>query len=94
MAYLLYLTPIGLALDIVGFVLVVAYGHNLFMRVVAKPPRQDDKGFSRRRIYLESAGSDLADARRPVQKAYCGVAIVVLGFVLQIAGATVGILLG
>ena len=41
MESLIYLTPLGLALDAVGFLIVVIRGHNTYMRFGINPPDPD-----------------------------------------------------
>ena len=49
---LLYATPVGLMLDIAGFLLIIRYGHSLFLRVMSGdlPDRQDSN------LYLRADG--------------------------------------
>ena len=86
---LLYLTPIGLMLDIVGFLLIIRYGHSLFLRVVSGnlPNRRDSN------LYLRVDGVDERTESRRRLYARIGVATVVVGFGLQAVGSTLAILL-
>ena len=88
--YLLWLIPIGLLLDIVGFLVVIRYGHALFLRTGVGPP---DPKWKDGDVYWQIADDDpvkvaLWDARRRL-KAHIGVGLVVLGFVMQIVGSVV-----
>ena len=81
-----YLVPIGLMLDIVGFLLVVRYGHALFLHAGSGPP--DNAKGKDGDWYAEMLGEDIdaADTRLK-RKAKAGVCLVVIGFVLQIVGS-------
>ena len=82
MESLIYLTPLGLALDIIGFLIVIEFGHNIFMRFDKEPP---DPGDGRDgQIHWQSEGGTNIELRR---RAYVGVCIVVVGFVFQIVGS-------
>ena len=91
MTPLVYLVPIGLMLDIAGFLLVVRYGHALFLHM-GSGPADNAKGKDGD-LYFEGAGADVdaADSRRK-KKAWTGVWLVVGGFVLQIFGSLASIL--
>ena len=84
---LLYFTPLGLVLDIVGFILIIRYGHSLFLRVVSGdlPDRQDNN------LYLQANGIDERIENRRRLYAYIGVAAIVLGFGLQAVGSTLAL---
>lgn len=79
---------LGLALDIVGFLLVIKYGHSLFLWAGAKlPPKQKNDV-----LYLyggELTREDVFKRRRFWAKS--GVVIVVIGFGFQIVGAVAAI---
>ena len=94
--YLIWLIPAGLLLDIVGFSMVVIYGHALFMRIgVGEPdPHRAKDGH----VYYGLTGSDpvevgRSDERRRL-KAHIGVVVVVVGFALQMVGAVASIVVG
>ena len=89
MGILLYATPVGLMLDIVGFLLIVRYGHSLFLRLVSGnlPDRQDYN------LYLQAGGVDEQIESRRRLYARIGVAAVAVGFGLQAIGSTLAILL-
>ena len=80
-------TVLGLALDIIGFCLVIKYGHSLFLWAGSNLPskRKDDV------VYLQSdaAGKDAFGGRR--FWARFGVALVIIGFGFQIVGAIAAI---
>ena len=85
---LLYATPVGLILDIAGFLLIIRYGHSLFLRVVSGslPDRQDNN------LYLRADGVDERSENRRRLYARIGVATVAIGFGLQAVGSTLAIL--
>ena len=89
LAILLYTAPVGLMLDIVGFLLIIRYGHSLFLRVVPGdlPDRQDHN------LYLRADGIDEQIESRRRLYARIGVVAVVVGFGLQIIGSTAAIIL-
>ena len=89
MEILLYTTPSGLLLDIVGFLLIVRYGHSLFLRSGTGPPA-DNMGKDGD-LYFQHEGPDKGDNSRRRFWAYVGVATVIIGFSLQIAGAMAAI---
>ena len=85
MEILLYTTPSGLILDIVGFLLVIRYGHSLFIRSGTGPP-VDNIGKDGD-LYLQRKGpSEGRDNGRRLW-AHVGVATVIIGFGLQIIGS-------
>ena len=89
MGILLYATPVGLMLDIVGFLLIIRYGHSLFLRLVSGnlPDRQDYN------LYLQAGGVDEQIESRRRLCARIGVVAVAVGFGLQAIGSTLAILL-
>ena len=91
--YLLWLIPIGLLLDIAGFLMVIHYGHALFMRTgVGEPDSTIGKDGDHYNKLASGDPAEIArwDYRRRL-KAHIGVWLVVLGFALQIAGSVVSI---
>ena len=86
---LLYATPVGLMLDIVGFLLIIRYGHSLFLRVVSGnlPDRQDSN------LYLRVDGIDERIESRRRLYSRIGVVAVAVGFGLQVIGSTAAIYL-
>ena len=88
---LLYMAPVGLMLDIVGFLLIIRYGHSLFLRGVSGtghlPDRQDYN------LYLRADGVDERIESRRRLYARIGVVTVVVGFGLQVIGSTAAIIL-
>ena len=86
---LLYATPVGLMLDIVGFLLIIRYGHSFFIRVMSRdlPDRQDSN------LYLRADGADERIENRRRLYARIGVVAVAVGFGLQAIGSTLAILL-
>ena len=90
MAYLAYATQAGLLMDILGFLLVVLYGHALFIRSGSAPP-QDSVGRDGDLYIQHENGDTEAGAqqhRARYRKAWAGVWLVVVGFGLQILGTT------
>ena len=89
MGILLYATPVGLMLDIAGFLLIIRYGHSLFLRIVSGnlPDRQDYN------LYLRADGVDERIESRRRLYARIGVVAVAVGFGLQAIGSTSAILL-
>lgn len=96
MEILLYTTPLGLLLDIVGFLLVIRYGHSLFRWVGTDYP--DDRTISAMppgsEFIVREGPSDTGENRRMRLRAHIGVATVVAGFSLQIVGSTAAIFCG
>ena len=86
----LYATPFGLFLDIIGVVLVIRYGHALFIRTGATPPRPDEGKDGD--LYIKHSGPDEGDHARRSFWAQVGVVLLVVGFVLQIIGSIAAIL--
>lgn len=85
MAHLAYLTVVGLALDVFGFLLVILNGHAIFIRTSGNPPREGE--WRDGNIWLQVENGDSEGNKRQRQKAWAGVWIVVAGFLLQIVGA-------
>lgn len=93
MTHLVWAVPTGLMLDVVGFALVIWYGHSLFLHIGPGPPDKETGKDGDLYLGLSSASEeDLAGDRRRLKLAYLGVATVLIGFVLQIIGSTVAIL--
>ena len=88
MEILLYTTPLGLLLDIVGFILIIRFGHSLFLRAVSgsSPNRRDYI------IYLEVPGNDDRKEGHRRLCAYAGVVAIITGFGLQAIGAMAALL--
>ena len=86
---LLYTTPLGLALDIAGFLLIIRYGHSLFIRSGVGPPPSKGKDGD---LYLRREGPVEGHGDRRRLWAYVGVAIVCVGLVLQGVGPMAAIL--
>ncbi len=88
MGVLVWATVLGLGLDIVGFLLVIKYGHSLFLWAGAKlPTKQKDDV-----LYFyggELERKDVFGRRRLWAK--LGVALVAIGFSSQIVGAVAAI---
>ena len=91
MTPLVYLIPIGLVLDIVGFLLVVRYGHALFIHVRSGPPEAATGRDGDLYIEISRADAEPEDQRRR-RKAWMGVWVVVGGFAVQIVGSLASIL--
>ena len=89
MEILLYTAPLGLMLDIAGFLLIIRYGHSLFLRVVSGnlPDRKDNN------LYLRGDGVDERFESRLRLYARIGVVAVAVGFGLQVVGSTAAIYL-
>ena len=88
---LLYTIPTGLTLDIVGFLLIIRYGHSLFMRSGSGPA--DDSMGKDGDLYFRHEGPDDGQDRRRRAWAYVGVTTVIIGFGLQIVGSMAAICL-
>ena len=86
--FLLYATPLGLGLDIAGFVLVILYGHSLFLRSGVGPPKGNPGKDGDMYVAFGSGNSEQIErsGRSRRFKAYVGAGLVILGFVLQIVG--------
>ena len=88
--FLQMLVPVGLAMDLVGFLSVVRYGHSLFIWAGSGPP---DSGQGKDGdIFLRTAseggsGQASGQTNRHRRFAFAGVAAVTVGFALQIIGA-------
>lgn len=82
---LTYLTPAGLVLDVIGFVLIAKFGHSLFFMVGFGPPHPDQG--QEGDIYAESSTPVNLDTQiRRRMLVYSAIILVVIGFLLQIAG--------
>ena len=90
---LLFATPLGLLIDIVGVILIVMYGHVLFIRSGTGPP--NDSVGKDGDLYIQHSRPPNEDAKRASRRreclAYTGVGLVVFGFGLQIVGAIAAI---
>ena len=88
---LLWAAPLGLLIDIGGFLLVIRYGHTLFMRVGTEAIDSEGKDGD---VFIVIPGlpGDSGDRRRR-RWAHMGVCVVVAGFGLQIVGAIAAIYL-
>ena len=85
MSILVVATPIGLALDIVGFVLLIRYGHALFITVSGGPP-SGSKG-SDNVLHIQTSESSGRENSRERFRARIGVVMVIFGFGLQLLGS-------
>ena len=91
MEFLLWATPTGLALDVVGFILLIRFGHRLFLRSGTGPPPDNWKDGD---FYFQYAGAaDDGHEKRMRFWAHLGVTMVVAGFCIQIVGSVAAILL-
>ncbi len=92
MDILQYATPIGLGLDIVGFLMVIRYGHALFIRSGGRPDHSKGKDGD---LWLGDGSNkgESEDSQRRRFRAKAGVGIVVFGFVMQIIGSLASICL-
>lgn len=87
--FLLYAAPVGLALDVVGFVLIIRHGHALFIHTgTASPSPEMGKDGD---LYFQYAGQQREVNDRQRSWAMEGVVMVVSGFVLQLIGSMAGI---
>ena len=88
---LLWATPLGLLIDIGGFLLIFLYGHAIFIRGGPGPaPEKGTPGS----MYIQHEGpSDESGDGNLIRWAYAGVCAVVTGFALQIVGAIAAICL-
>ena len=90
--YLVFLQPIGLFLDIVGFWLVIEYGHVLFLRAGAAPvPDKLDEGTFYFQYQNGGADSDSSDYKRR-RRAKAGVYLVLTGFGAQFISAVASLI--
>ena len=89
---LVWATVLGLGLDIFGFILVIRYGHSLFIRTAPTPPPPGWPEGKDGDIYIQYDGppDKGGDSRRRF-RAKLGVALVVVGFTFQIVGAIAAI---
>ena len=86
--FLSYLITAGLGADIVGFALVVLNGHAIFIRVSNRPPTGDEVREMRNGdMWIQHEGDDAKGNSRQRKCAWLGVALVVLGFSLQLIGS-------
>ncbi len=87
--WLVYATPFGLALDIVGFWLIIQYGHSFFIKVSASAP-DPEKGKDGD-IWVQHGGDEATDTSymRILRRAQSGVALIFSGFLLQIFGTII-----
>lgn len=91
---LLWATPLGLLIDIGGFLLVVRYGHALFIRSGPSVPSGPDTEGKEGDLFLLSRGAGVESGERHRRRwAHVGVYTVVAGFGLQIVGAIAAICL-
>lgn len=90
MEALFYLTPIGLVLDIVGFLMIIRFGHALFIRSGGRPDHSKGKDGD---LWFGDGSNkgESEESKRRRFKANVGVGIVVFGFVLQIIGSLAAI---
>ena len=80
------LTPIGIALDIIGFGLVIRYGHSLFIHISSsKPPDETGKDGDLFMVVGNGEADTQAKKRRILARA--GVVVVIIGFILQFIGS-------
>jgi hypothetical protein len=90
MEWLTYATPLGLLLDIAGFLLVILFGHAIFQRTGSRvpPPSEGREGDV---FHLVSDGNGDVDGnyRTRLRRAWFGVGLVISGFTLQILGSFV-----
>ena len=77
----------GLCLDLIGFALVIRYGHALFIRVGQDPPSRGETKDGD--LYIGGV-NDPGYSRR-LGFAKVGVGFVIAGFLVQIAGAALGL---
>ena len=87
----LCLIPTGLLLDIVGFLMVVKYGHNLLIRVGGLPDDSIGKDGDEWKVIDRSYKGESEESKRLRLKARVGVGIVVVGFGLQLIGSVAAI---
>jgi len=81
-----FVTIAGLFLDLIGFVLVILYGHALFIRMGSDPPQRGEGRDGD--LYLQTNAPDYG---KRLSLARIGVALVITGFLAQIAGAAIGL---
>ena len=93
---LLWATPLGLLIDIAGFILIVRHGHALFMLSGAEVPSGPDTEGKDGDLFFVipgDTGKAERESRRRRRWAHVGVYVVVTGFGLQIVGAIAAICL-
>lgn len=87
-----YIQLLGLLLDVIGVVLLIKYGHALFIYTgtSSTPPEKVSSGT----LYFQYAGdaSDKGDHSKRLRLARCGVWMVLIGFVFQLIVAVAAIL--
>ena len=86
--YLLFITPVGLLLDLIGFVLIIRHGHAFFIKLgTGEAPARGRPG----NIYLQYEGTETGSKDRQFFWAMTGAVMVVVGFAFQIVGSIVAI---
>ena len=93
MDWLLYLQPFGLSLDIIGFWLVVRFGHALFLRIGTTLPRPDEGRNGD--VYLQIPRDESEGESKPDRRecwANVGVYLVIIGFIAQLIAALASLL--
>ena len=84
--------PLGLAMDLFGVLLVIRYGHSLFIRIgeTTPEPGQGKDGD----LFFTVRGGDSGQNKRHRRLANAGVMVVVAGFAMQLVGSTVSLYCG
>ena len=85
--------PVGLLLDIVGFLIIIRFGHSLFLRVASAAPESGTNENVLSLIPANVSDADLSRDQRRRIYARIGVALVITGFTSQIIGSVAAILL-
>ena len=86
--YLLFITPVGLLLDLIGFVLIILNGHAFFIKSgTDEAPAKGRPG----NIYIQHEGPESGRKDRQFFWAMTGAVMVVVGFTFQIVGSIVAI---
>ena len=93
MDYWLLTVPFGLFLDIIGFVIIIRFGHNLFIRTFRDFNNDESNGDILAVMPENISDADLSRDKRRRMYARIGVALVIAGFASQIIGSVAAILL-
>ena len=86
-----YLNTTGLVLDLVGFVLVIKFGHDLFLRTITQEEYDKNKHKDPGTLYLISDNGESIESNRNWRlfAARMGVGLVASGFTLQIFASVI-----
>ena len=93
MDYLEYLQPLGLIIDIIGFILLIRYGHALFIRTGTSPMPPKDWWVGSYYFQRENGeGPSSNDGQFRIAK--WGATLVITGFAVQFIGVISSLIIG